>query len=299
MNALGLVQQATAEMGLLAPSYLIGNTAQDQIQQLAMLNALGLDLVKEYDWQALTSEYRFTTVYYALTGTTTINSPVVTGISSTANLDTTFIVNGTGVNTDCYIQTVDSSTQVTLNQNASATGTVTLTFMKVKYPVPSDYDRKTDRTDWDKSKRWSMIGPSSAQEWQFIKSGYISTGPRLRYRIMGGYYQMYPGLASNQELIGYEYISNAWVRDTSANAKTSFTIDTDTCIFPDRLMVLGLKLKYFEIKGFDTTALYRDYSAMRDMCKAQDGQAGMLSMSPQMTPLLLSSSNLPDTGFGQ
>lgn len=296
-TALGIVQQATAEMGLTQPSFLIGNTAQDQIQQLALLNALGLELVKEYDWQALSSEYRFLTQFYNYTGTLTTGSPIVTGIASTATLDTTFIVTGAGVQSDCYVQTVDSSTQVTLNQNATASGTVTLTFMKVKYPVPSDYDRKTDRTDWDKSRRWAMIGPQSAQEWQFVKSGYISTGPRLRFRFLGGYYQMYPGIAAN-ELIGYEYVSNSWLRDVSANAKSKITVDTDVSIFPDRLLVLGLKLKYFEIKGFDTTALYREYSAMRDMCKAQDGQSGILSMSPRMGTLLLSEGNIPDSGYG-
>jgi hypothetical protein len=47
-------------------------------------------------------------------------------------------------------------------------------------------------------------------------------------------------------------------------AKNSFTVDTDTCIFPDRLMVLGLKHKYYQAKGLGD--IYRaDYDTQRSL----------------------------------
>lgn len=294
---LQLVQQATGEMGLAVPTYVAGNTAQDTIQQLALLNAVGYEIQRKWDWEALCTEYRFTTQYVTTTGTLTTGSAVVTGIPDTTGLDTTYMVMGTGINTDVYVVSVDSATQVTLNQAATATGSQTLNFCKTKYSNPSDFDRQIDRTQWDKTRHWEMLGPESAQQWQWLKSGFIATGPRLRFRRMGGFFQIWPPIAS-AEYLGWEYVSNAWAQDTTGAGKSSFTVDTDTCIFPDRLMVLGLKLKYFEVKGFDTTALSRDYQDELSIAMANDMGSETLSFAPQLSQQLLGVANLPDTGLG-
>jgi hypothetical protein len=297
MNLLQLVQQAAAEMGLPVPATVGGNTAQDVVQQLALLNAVGSELQREFDWQALQTEYRFTTQYLLTTGTLTSTSAVVTGIASTTGLDGTYMVSGTGINQDTYVQSVDSGTQVTLTQPATATGSQALTFGKTKYAMPADYDRQINRTHYDKSKRWAMLGPETAQQWQFLKSSYISTGPRIRYRIMGGYFQIWP-LLGTPEYLGFEYVSKNWVSDNTGVGKALFTNDNDTCVFPDRLMILGLKLKYFEIKGFDTTAFYRDYGNLRDASKAMDQGAQTLSFAPKVSEVLIGYENIPDAGYG-
>jgi hypothetical protein len=80
--------------------------------------------------------------------------------------------------------------------------------------------------------------------------------------------------------------------------KTAFTVDTDKSIFPDRLMVLGTKLKYFEIKGFDTTALYRDYQRHLDLAKAHDAGSPNLAMAPRPANQLIGWINIPDSGYG-
>ena len=296
---LSLIQQATAEMGLGVPTYIAGNTAQDTIQQLALLNAVGAELQREYDWQALQTEYRFTTAYTTTTGNITTGSAVVTNIPSTAGLSTLYMAIGTGVAlpTDCYVQSVDSSTQVTLSQPSAATTTgATINFCQTKYPNPVDYDRPIDRTQWDKSKRWEMLGPETPQQWQWLKSGYISTGPRLRFRRLGGYFQIYPPIAS-AEYIGLEYVSSNWATDNGGARKIAFTADTDTCIYPDRLMVLGLMHKYFSVKGFGP--IYAaDYEAHKSIAKANDVGSPTLSMAPNQAQVLIGVSNIPDTGYG-
>jgi len=295
---LQLIQAATGEMGLSVPTFVAGNTAQDTIQQLALLNAVGSELQREYDWQRLQTEYRFTTQYLSTTGTVAANSAVVTGLGSTTGLDSTYMVSGTGINQDTYVLTNDSSTQVTLTQAATVSATETIVFGKTKYSMPSDFDRQTNRTHYDKSKRWEMLGPETAQEWQWLKSSYISTGPRLRYRIMGGYFQIWPMIAT-PEYIGFEYVSKNWALDASNSGKSAFTVDTDTCIFPDRLMIAGLKAKYFEVKGFDSSKYQADYERQRSIAQATDKGAKTLSMAPQMAGILITQANLPDSGFGQ
>lgn len=171
------------------------------------------------------------------------------------------------------------------------------TFQKVKYAMPSDYDSTVPRTHWDKSKRWEMLGPEDAQQWEWLLSGYISTGPRIRWRIFQGKFQIWPGVSYN-ELLGFEYRSKAWAESDAGVAKNSFTADTDTCIYPDRLMVLGTKLKYFEAKGFDTTAMYRDYLTELETCIAQNTSAANLSFAPRPGTVLIGYDNIPDSGYG-
>jgi hypothetical protein len=297
MNLLQLVQAASGEMGLTVPTSVAGNPAQDVVQLYALINAVGGELQREYSWEFLAKEYRFTTQFLLTTGTLTANSAVVTGLGSTTGLDNTYMITGTGINQDTYVLTNDSPSQVTLSQAATISGSQSLTFGKTKYSLPSDFDRLIDRTQYDKSKRWQMLGPETAQQWQFLKSSYISTGPRLRYRVMGGYFQIWP-LIATPEYLGFEYSSNGWVNPQSASPKSTFTADTDTCAFPDRLMILGLKLKYFEAKGFDTTALYRDYTKHLDIAKSEDHGSPTLSRAPKISEVLIGWEQIPDTGYG-
>ena len=296
---LQLVQQATAELGLGVPNAVAGNTATDVVQILALLNAVGNELQRLHEWQALDIEYRFTAQYLETTGDTTTNSAVITNMASTAGLDGTYMVTGNGVPQDTYVLSNDSATQVTLTQALTSTATgETITFTKTKYTFPADYDRMVNRTNWDKTNHWEMIGPESAQQWQWLKSGYIQTTPRVRYRQLGGTFQIWPPIGASN-YYGFEYISKNWVLDASGNGKSSFTADDDTCIFPDRLMVLGLKLKYFEIKGFETTALYRDYIYQFDSAKSMDAGAATLSLSGNREALLIGYESIPDSGFGR
>jgi hypothetical protein len=295
---LQLVQQATGELGLAVPFSVAGNTAQDTTQQLALLNAVGYELVREpaFNWQALTTEYRFTSQWAIQTGNVTGGSAVITGIPSTAGIVAgTYMVTGSGINQDTYVQSVDSSTQVTMSQAAAASGTgVTLTFAQTKDAFPADYQRIIDRTQWDKSKHWEMLGPESPQQWQWLKSGYIATGPRIRWRILGNTFQIWPGV-STSEYLGFEYVSKYWVTDVSGTPKGSFTSDTDTCQFDDRLMVAGLKLKYFGIKGFETQILQAEYDAILSSIKGEEQGAPMLSFAPRLSSYLLGPENIPDS----
>jgi hypothetical protein len=296
---LQLIQQASAEMGLTIPAQVVGNTDTQVTQMLYLINSVGNELRREYPWEALNIPYRFTTQFLITTGDVTQNSAVVTNIPSTTGLSSYYMLAGTGINQDTYIQSVDSSTQVTLTQAASASGTgVTLNFGQTIYPLPSDFDRQIDRTHYDKSKRWEMLGPETAQQWEFLKSSYISTGPRMRYRFIGGNFQIWPNVTTN-EYLGYEYVSNGWVNQTTT-PQSSFTADTDTCIFPDRLMVLGLKLRFFEVKGFDSTAYYRDFYQQLNIAKSNDGGSMTLSMAPKMSSVLIGFENIPDGSiYGQ
>ena len=298
-TALALIQSATGEMGLNVPTLVVGSADQQVTQLLALLNAAGKELTTQYPWQALNKAYIFTVSYTTLVGNTTINSSTISGITDTSGVSNLYQISGTGLNQACYVTAVPSGTTLTISQPATSTNTgVTFNLCKVKYAMPSDYDRQIDRTHWDKSKHWEMLGPETPQQWEWLISGYISTGPRVRYRIFGGYFTIWPML-NTAETLGFEYVSNAWVRDTTgATEKTAFTADTDTCIFPDRLMVAALKLKFWQVKGFDTTNYQRDYDMQLGVAQSADAGSPDLSMSPRATRVLIGWDQIPDSGYG-
>lgn len=293
---LQIIQAATGELGIPRPALVVGIQNTDTIQLLALLNGLGGDLQRKYIWEALSKEYRFSTQFLTATGTTTANSAVVTGLSATTGLDSTYQVIGTGMNTDTYVSTLDSATQVTLNQVATASGIATLNFCKTKYAFPTDFDRVQDRTQWDKSKHWEMLGPETAQQWQWLKSGYISTGPRIRWRILGSFFQTWPPIATADRL-GFEYISKAWAASAAGVAQNSFVADTDTCMYPDRLMITGLKMRYQQAKGlgFDFVDEFEEHLSI---AFGNDSGSATLNMAPNPLNTLIGWENLPDSNYG-
>lgn len=297
---LSLVQTVRGELGLTVPNTVVSTSDNDILTTLALLNAAGEEIVNMKTgapWQALNVEYRFTTLYQTKNGTTVNGSAIVTGLSTTAGLDTTYMPLGLGIPQDTYILSVDSTTQVTLSQPCTASGTVSISFCKTQYALPSDYKSMVDRTMWDKSRHWEMLGPEDGQQWQWLKSGYIATGPRIRFRLMNNLYQIWPPV-STSDILGFEYVSNGWAKNTSGARQTAFLADTDTCIYPDRLMVLAAKLKYFELKGFDASAHTRDFVRELNIAISNDTASATLSLAPKTSEVLIGYQNLPDSGYG-
>jgi hypothetical protein len=293
-----MVQQVTSELNLAVPTYVIGNPSQDVQQILALMNRSGYDLIKEYDWQALELEYRFYTTAITTTCNTVNGTYTLTGIPDTTGLDNTYSIVGTSIPQDTYVKTVIDSHSITTTQLSSATSIGgSVTFSKTKYDLPPDYETITDNTHWDKTKHWQMLGPVDAQQWQWLKSGYISTGPRVRWRILGSEFQIWPPY-NTQEYLGFEYRSKGFVRNVAGDVLNSFSADTDTTVLDSTVMVLATKLKYFQIKSFDTTSLQSDYMRYLSIAKANDKGSATLSFAPQPSAVLIGWANIPDTGYG-
>ena len=295
---LQLVQQTAAELNLAVPSYVAGNTSQDVQQILALMNGSGYDLVKEYDWQALQVQYRFYTQAIT-TNATSVNDSLILNVEVGTDItavDSQWGITGYNINQDTQVVSV-AGQNITMSQMASGSGTGSVVIAQTAYDLPFDFERITNRTQWDKSKHWEALGPEDAQQWQWLKSGYISTGPRIRWRILDNQFQIWP-VMNTQEYLGWEYKSKGWVRAADGTVKNSFTADSDTTVFDDRLLVLFTKMKYWGIKGFDTTVVSQDYQRVLTIAKANDKGAPNLSFAPYPSKVLIGYANIPDTGYG-
>lgn len=292
MTLLELIQQTCNELGILPPNAVVSSTDQQIKQLYALLNRHGHDLTRQFEWEKLDKEYRLTTLAFNITGTLTLGSAVVT-TASTTGITTNFGVNGSGITPFTGVLSVDSPTQFTMNMPATASGSQTLQMSQVAYPLPSDWLKQIPQTEWDRTNRWPMLGPKSPQEWQSYKSGIVYAGPRERFRIQSGAVQVSPN-PPNGLIFAYEYISSAWVIDASGTYKQNYSADSDTNVFDDSLMIVGLKMRWLRAKGLDFSMELKEFNDLLSTLKAQDKSSPKLSLSPVEGNIYLSPANIPD-----
>ena len=280
---LQLVDQMSAELGLTQPASVIGSSNNQTIQILALANRLGKDLVRDFEWQRLVQAYIWQTqTAVSTTGNITANSKVITNIPSTAALQVGNVVTGTGQTPYAEILTIDSLTQVTLNAPVTtSTASVSMTFAKQDYDLPSGYDRMISDTNWDRTDHWRNLGTKSSQDWQFLQGGIISIGPRERYRIYNNKFRIFQALTTVYNF-SFEYVSNWWVcaAGSDQGSKSAYTADTDTCIFPDDLMLAGLKFYFLKAKKLDYSIELGEFMRSLSYCKAQDVPVSAMSLAP-------------------
>ena len=291
---LQIIQDTCDELALDRPTVVISSTDKQVRQMLALLNRLGRDITKQFEWQRLDKEALITAVQYTYTGTTTAGSNLITGLTTTG-LSTNFTILGEGIMPFAQITTVTGSS-VTMDMPATQSGTVSLQFAQNKYSLPADYDREIPQTEWNRTTRWPMLGPKSAQEWQTYKGGIVSAGPRQRFRILNNAFQINPPPPAG-EVIAFEYMSNAWVTGANGDSKQVFTADDDTCIFPDSLMLTGLKTQWKQSKGFDVSFDANEFRLLLERAKAQDKSAPTLYMGRSFGSTLLTNENVIDGSF--
>ena len=287
---LQLVDQVSGEMGLSQPAAVIGSTNNQTVQLLALAQRLGKDLVREYEWQRLVKAYVLqTTAGISTTGTITAGSKVITSMGTTVGLEVGNVVTGTGQAPYAEILSVDSGTQVTLNTPvATSTAAVSMTFAKQDYAMPTDFDRMISDTNWDRTNHWRNLGTKTSQEWQWLQGGIISVGPRERYRIYNNRLRIFQALTSIYTF-AFEYVSNYWVMSAAATAgdKGAYSVDSDTAVFPDDLMLAGLKFYFLKAKKLDYAIELGEFTRALSYTKAQDVPVPAQSLAPiGMNPLV-------------
>lgn len=304
-NLLAMVQQACDEMGIARPSSIFGNTDNTARQLLALAQREGQEVStaasRNGGWDELRGEYTFNTAGVSgFTGNITSGSPIITNISiNTSAFTAGWITTNANFPTLTSILSIDSSSQVTMSANATATSAGTgLTFGAQSYALPTDFGYFITQTFWDRAFRWQLLGPMSAQEWQVLKSGISPTGPRRRFRVMGNLFYIDPVPTQvNQEV--YEYYSNQWCQSLTSTGQTKWTADTDYYNLDDDSFILGLQYRYKQKKGLSYDQEYKDWDDRISRLLARNGGNRNLPLNASASGVrLLNNNNTPDTGYG-
>jgi len=170
------------------------------------------------------------------------------------------------------------------------------------YPLPADYGRNTDQTQWNRTQRMPMLGPLSAQGWQLLQSLTSAGVVDVYFRTMGNTFVVYP-TPQSADTVAYEYISSHWVQPGNQSTPTT-DVPTDTndiLWFDRRLLVLGLKWAWLEAKSLPQAAAAENaYRSALARAQGGDGAAPVLSLNrqPFAANRMLDAANVPETGWG-
>lgn len=132
-------------------------------------------------------------------------------------------------------------------------------------------------TIWDRTDNLPVLGPVDSQDWQTMKA-IAATGPRYRYRIRGGKLLVNPTPVAGH-IWYFEYVSQNWILGADGvTYKKRFTLDTDTILIPEDLVLLGLRWRWKKEKGFDYAEDFRSYEMQVKDELGHDGSRMVLDM---------------------
>lgn len=164
------------------------------------------------------------------------------------------------------------------------------------YALPADWGYAIDQTQWDRTDHWPLIGPKSAQEWAWLKGGLLAAAPRLRFRVSGGEFLLWPVPASDRSYkISQEYVSRYWVSpDSTLSSSDMIDLDSDYILYDPWLFTKYVKLKFYQLKGFDQSAVQADFMRIFNALTGKDTGAPVLSLSPRPMSQYLGPWSVPD-----
>jgi hypothetical protein len=320
---LQMVQNAEMELGLPVSVSVFGTggaTTDVTGTQMGALANRVLDEMRRVNpigWTALQFEFNLlVSVPTTVTGNLQANSAVITNITpnTTGILPYVFQVSGPGIPVAARVLTVDSSSQITMtmeNTNTSIVPGASLLFMRDTYPMPVGFDWFQNRTMWDRTNRWELLGPDSPQMDQWHRSGIVVTGPRRHFRQLGSggtantyanEFRIWPAPAEIVEPLQlvFEYLSIAAVNVTGAGLTFSqyFANDTDMPLLDDQAIIQGIKWMFWEVKGFGSyMTLQQRWVDYVDRLIARDGGAPTLNVVKRVNPIFISPANVQDGFF--
>lgn len=132
-------------------------------------------------------------------------------------------------------------------------------------------------TIWDRTLRLP-VPVLDTQEWQAVKAVAV-TGPRYRARIRGGKLLANPTPTAGHTW-AFEYISWNWILGADgATYKQFFTLDTDTILLPEAIVMQGLRWRWKREKGLDYAEDFRTYETMVSKALGSNGLKKTLNMS--------------------
>ncbi len=311
LTYLQIVQTAQAELGLPKATTVTGATDFTTMQMGALANRVLDELRRMHRWTDLQFEYDLVIATpIKTTGDLTVNSPIITNIPDTTGLQPQqWMVSGSGIPMAARVITVDGPHQVTLSMNPTGTVVGTpLTFSNDTYPMPVGFDWFNNRTMWDRTNRWELLGPDSPQMDQWHRSGIVVTGPRRHFRKVGigntpnhtPFFRIWPQpseIATPLQLV-FEYLSDAAVvnQGTYTNFTKYFQNDNDEVLLDDQAIIMGIEWMFWEKKGFNFASMQNRWVDYCNRLIARDGAAPTLNLVKRVNPIFISPANVQD-GF--
>lgn len=296
MNLLEIVQAVSLELGLGAPVSVVNTSDMQVLQMVALANREGKTLARDYDWNDLQTEFIVNLAApVAKTGDIFTGSNLINNIDA-SGLSEGFAVSGIGMPQAQRVGKIVSGTSLTLEMLPTASASSSpLIFAQDTYNLPPDFDRYIGQTWWDRTNRWRLIGPDSPQTDQLVRSGVFTTGPRRRWRQTGGKWRIWPApFGDSPGALVFDYVSKNWCMKEDGTTTDVMVSDADQPLLDAQLLVLGVKWRVWQAKGFEYAAMQQEYVDAVRTKFAGDGGVPDLYLNRRAGPALISNANLPD-----
>lgn len=319
LTLLQVVQRAQAELGLPQASTVVGNSDATTTQMLALANRTVDELRRWKDdgWTALQFEYDLV-VPVPITTTGNLNtafSNIISGIPSTTGLLANYMtVSGPNVAQGARISQIIDANTVAMNMEATNTQAIsggTFVFAQDTFPEPPGFDYFVNRTMWDRTNRWELIGPDSPQIDQWHRSGIVSLGPRRHFRQVGpgitgvgDNFRLWPPpteLTSPLQMVfEYSSINSIVVNGNITNPAYAefYANDNDFSLLDDQAIIMGIKWMFWEAKGMGSyVTMQSRWVDYVDRLMARDGSSPTLQLAKRISPIFISPANVQDGFF--
>lgn len=306
-TALEIVQAVVDELGLPAVTFVTNNTNTTVRQIMALVNRSGDELYQAHQWTQ-SQQLHVVNIGEPITTTGDIvsGSDIITNIPDTSGITAEyFAVTGDYIITSARVAEVLSATSVRIDEPATDTMVgAALVFCRDTFDVPTEFKWFIDRTMWDRTNRWELIGPVSPQTDEYNRSGVVTTGPRRRWRQVGmspTCWRLWPppsAPGSYPATLVFEYNSRFWAQTAAGVRKTKLELDDDEPVIDAQGLILATKWRLWQAKGFDYAAMQAEYLDYTSRLAARDGGAADLSLAkPMQSPVLITPANVQDGYF--
>jgi hypothetical protein len=132
-------------------------------------------------------------------------------------------------------------------------------------------------TFWDRTNKLPILGPLNDQQWQTLK-GMATTGPRYHFRIRGGKLLINPTPTAGHTW-AFEYMSKNWMLGVDGTTYKQYaTLDSDTILIPEDVLIMGLRWTWKKEKGMDYAEDMATYEAQIKDSLGRDGGKATLHM---------------------
>lgn len=306
LTLLQIAGQVVDELGLPTLNSVVNNQNTTARQILALANRSGDELYQAHQW----TQSQNLNVINIVTPTYIGNAVMVAG-SPTAILTSNvgivanyFAVTGVEIPTAARVTAVNvDGVTITMDEPSSFTGSSPVVIARDTFDIPSDFKWFLNRTMWDRTNHWELIGPISPQvdEWQ--RSGIVTTGPRKRWRQVGlpnTCWRIWPPPTATTDYpttLVFEYESAYWVLSADGITRfPNFKTDADTPVVDSQAIVLSIKWRLWQIKGFEYGAMQAEANDYVSRLAARDGGSPDLTLGRVRGPgdYLLNPWNAPD-----
>ncbi len=144
------------------------------------------------------------------------------------------------------------------------------------YDLPPDLHELVPETTYSQNYYMTVDVRTAPSEWRYIKSNNISTGPRIRARILDNKLEINKPDAGQE--ITFEYVSKWPVLDGTTR-KQRFTLDTDEWLLDDDMLIMDILWRYMRLIGKPEYTEAR-LDATRRKIEAMGTEAGEKTILP-------------------